>query len=111
MAGTPEEDLLAWLEREEENLGFDLVQEALGDLERARQLFYEELGYDMTDDQFNALSGASTLRYEEMPAVGIDYGRIEQTWGFQPVYRDLMTGRFVSKQDAFSLLATARETK
>jgi len=96
MAGTPEEDLLAWLEREEERLGFTSVDDALADITKARDLFYDELGYDVTDNQFRGLQDALYTRYDELPAIGVNYSRIEQSWGYQPVYRDIVTGRFVS---------------
>jgi len=108
MAGTPEEDLLAWLEREEERLGFTAVDDALTDVGKARALFFEELGYDMTDAQFEAMQNASFLRYEELPSIGTSYERIEQKWGFQETFRDTITGRFVAKEDVFSLLAAIR---
>lgn len=108
MAGTPEEDLLGWLEREEESLGFSEVQDALGDIERARALLYNELGYDVTDSQFDALTGASRMRYEELPSVGVTYSLTEHTWGYEATYRDVITGRFVSAEDVFSLLSTIR---
>jgi hypothetical protein len=108
MAGTPEEDLLGWLEREEESLGFSAVADALGDIESARALLYDELGYDITESQFEALTGASALRYEELPSVSVSYGRYEQAWGYQATYRDIATGRFVSAEDVFSLLSVVR---
>ncbi len=108
MAGTPEEDLLAWLEREEERLGFTSVDDALRDIQKARDLFYDELGYDMTDEQFRGMSNALSLRYEDLPAIGVSYSRIEQSWGYQPVYRDITTGRFVKGSDVRSALATLR---
>lgn len=108
MAGTPEEDLLAWLEREEERLGFTGVETGLTDIERARDLFYDELGYDITEEQFGGLKSAQYLRYEELPTIGIGYSRIEQAWGYQDVYRDVVTGRFVAKADVYDLLATIR---
>jgi hypothetical protein len=108
MAGTPEEDLLGWLEREEESLGFSEVQDALGDIDKARALLYDELGYDITESQFEALSSASTMRYEELPSAGITYDRVEQSWGYQDTYRDIVTGRFVSAEDVFSLLSVIR---
>lgn len=109
MVGTPEEDLLGWLEREEERLGFTTIEDALSDIERARMLFYDELGYDITDAQFQGLKDAQYLRYDELPSVGVSYARFEQTWGYQNVYRDIVTGRFVSASDVWSLLATIRE--
>lgn len=108
MTGTPEEDLLAWLEREEEQLGFTSVDGALGDIEKARALFYDELGYDITDDQFRGLQDALATKYEELPSIGVSYGRIEQDWGYQPVYRDLTTGRFISGSDVQSALGVLR---
>lgn len=108
MAGTPEEDLLAWLEREEERLGFTSVEDGLSDIAKARDLFFDELGYDITDSQFVGLRDAQYLRYDELPAIGMSYGRIEQSWGFQETYRDVITGRFVAKVDVFDLLATIR---
>ena len=108
MAGTPEEDLLGWLEREEERLGFTGVEGALGDIEKARDLFYDELGYDITDEQFKGLSDALVTRYEELPSIGVIYGRAEQPWGYQPYYRDVITGRFVSGGDVRSALDKLR---
>jgi len=108
MAGTSEEDLLAWLEREEERLGFTTVEEGLTDIEKARDLFYEELGYDITEEQFGALRQAEYLRYEELPGIGVGFERIEYPWGYREAYRDVVTGRFVSKVDVFDLLATIR---
>jgi len=104
MAGTPEEDLLAWLEREEERLGFTAVDDGLSDIDKARDLLYDELGYDVTEDQFRGLQNALTTRYEEFPAVGVGYSRIEQMWGYQPVYRDITTGRFISGESVRAAL-------
>ncbi|KKL17953.1 hypothetical protein LCGC14_2480350 [marine sediment metagenome] len=108
MAGTPEEDLLAWLEREEQRLGFADIDDAMSDISEARRLFFDELGYDMTDSQFAGLKDAIFTRYDELPTIGISYGRIEHTWGYQTTYRDITTGRFVSRADVFSLLSTIR---
>ena len=108
MAGTPEEDLLGWLEREEERLGFTSIDDGLTDIAKARALFYDELGYDVTDDQFKGLKDALTMRYEEFPSISISYSRVEQAWGYQPVYRDSVTGRFVSGADVRSALTTLR---
>lgn len=108
MAGTPEEDLLGWLEREEERLGFVSVDDALSDIAKARDLFYDELGYDITDEQFKGLGEALNLRYHELPEIDINYSRVEQSWGFQPVYRSTVTGRFVSGADVRAGLAELR---
>jgi len=108
MPGTPEEDLLAWLEREEERLGFTAIDDALDDITAARALLYEELGYDLTDEQFQGLRGALSTRYEDLPAIGVDYSRIEHDWGFQSVYRDAVTGRFVAGADVRAALDILR---
>jgi hypothetical protein len=108
MAGTPEEDLLGWLEREEESLGFSAVQDALGDIEAARSLLYDELGYDITEFQFEALKSASASRYEGLPSIGVEYKLIEHKWGYEASYRDLVTGRLLRAEDVFSALATIR---
>lgn len=105
MAGTPEEDLLGWLEREEERLGFTTVQEGLTGIEEARAMLYEELGYDVTEEQFEALKVASTLRYEELPAVGVTYFLRETKAGWYAQYRYEPTGRYISAEAAFGLLA------
>jgi len=104
MAGTPEEDLLGWLEREEERLGFTALETGMSDIGKARDLFYDELGYDMTDAQFSGLKDAQMTRYEELPAIGVEYRRIEHSWGYQPTYRDTTTGRFASASDVRTLL-------
>ena len=109
MAGTPEEDLLGWLEREEEILGFSDVDDALTDIGKARQLFYDELGYNMTEEQFEGLSGAFNTRYEELPDVGVQFELQITKWGTQPTFRDTVSGRFVSKEDTFSLIAEKRK--
>ena len=104
MAGTPEEDLLAWLDREEERLGLTGIETALSDIGKARQMFYDELGYDITDNQFLGLTSALQTRYEDLPAIGVTYHRYEHAWGFQPVYRDITTGRFLSSEDIMAAL-------
>lgn len=109
MTGTPEEDLLGWLEREEEVIGFNEMQRGLaGDYEEARERFFGQITGDLTENQFDALKAASDLRYEELPMIGISYGHIEHPWGYQKTYRDVVTGRFMSGEDVFSLLATIR---
>lgn len=103
-----EAKMLGWLERSEEILGFSEVQSALTDMEKAQELFYNELGYDISGAQFERLQAASELRYEEMPAIGVSSDLIDRAWGFQRVYRDVITGRFVSGADVVSLLSTIR---
>ena len=109
MAGTPEEDLLAWLEREEENLGFTTLQNALGDFESAHDLFIEMLGYDLQESQFQALNDAVKVRYVDFPLAGIQTTKDEHMWGFQTSYR--IKGRFASfdqVQEAVRLAKTGQ---
>lgn len=108
MAGTPPEDLLGWLEREEVEHSVGEVADALGDITRARELFYDELGYDLTEEQFSKLQETSYLRYEELPSISVHYELYDKAWGRQLIYRDIVTGRFLSQEDVYSLLATIR---
>jgi len=108
MAGTPEEDLLEWLEREEENLGFTAIEDALQDIEKARRLLFDELGYDLTEEQFSGLRGALETKYESLPSISVSHKRVEQKWGYQDVYRDVVTGRYVSGTDVWALLGAIR---
>ena len=108
MAGTPEEDLLEWLERAEEHVGFSELQDVLLiPFAEAQEMLYKQLGY-VAEGSFEALKEASTLRYEELPSIGVSYKLVEHGWGRQSTYRDVITGRFVSGEDAFSLLNTIR---
>tara|TARA_Y100000310_G_scaffold154415_1_gene153974 strand:+ start:4483 stop:4806 length:324 start_codon:yes stop_codon:yes gene_type:complete len=107
MAGTPEEDLLGWLEREEERLGFADIEDALGDIAKARDLFYDELGYDITDDQFQGLKDALVTRYEDFPTAGVKTTRDEHSWGYQTTYR--IKGRFASFTQVQEAIRTPKE--
>lgn len=97
MAKGAEERYLEWLEREEEAVGLTSVIGASTDIEAARALLYEELGYEPTDAQLDAFMGAGRMKYEVLPDAGVSFGRVEQVWGMQSVYRDIKTGRFVSR--------------
>lgn len=105
MAGTPPEDLLEWLLREEETLGIDAVERGLIDIEAARALLYEELGYDPTESQLAGFQEAGQLKYERLPAVGVGFERVAFPWGYQPRYRDIVTGRYIGKADVSALIA------
>jgi len=110
MAGTPPEDLLQWLEREEQILGFTAVDDALYDLAEAQKLFYDELGYDLTEAQFSALGEASALRYEYFPEAGVSYTRTfrEDYQGWQDLYRYAPTGQFINIEQAMGLVSVIR---
>lgn len=105
MAGTPPEDLLEWLLREEEKLGAERVSRATMDIEEAKRLLEEELGPDYTEAQATAFQEAGMLAYEKLPQVGASFERLVMPWGYQSVYRDVITGRYVSREDVWSALA------
>ena len=100
-----EERYLEWLEREEEVLGLDAIIRASPDIEDARRLLFDELGYTPTDAQLDAFMGAGTMKYQQLPEIGVGFERIEHTWGYEPTYRDLITGRFVSRRDVETTIA------
>jgi len=108
MAGTPEEDLLGWLEREEEHFGFSEFEDMMTDFEKARKMWYDEMGWDMTEEQFTSLHHAADLRYDELPSISINFSLREYKSGWVPQYRDVVSGRFVAGADVFNLLATIR---
>ena len=101
----PIEEFLGWLEREERELGFTTVEEGLTGIEEARIMLYEELGYDVTEKQYERLVEASIVRYEDLPAVGVTYSLRETKAGWYAQYRYLPTGKFISEEAAFGLLA------
>lgn len=105
MAGTPPEDLLEWLLREEEVLGIGAVERGLVDIDSARRLLYEELGYEPTDAQLAAFAEGGALKYERLPEIGVRFEMVEYTYGFRPWYRDIATGQRVSKADVSAAIA------
>jgi hypothetical protein len=105
MAKSKEERYLEWLEREEESLGLDTMLMVSEDIDYARQLLWQELGYEPTEAQLDAFTATANIKYAILPDVGVHYERIEQAWGFQPTYRDISTGRFISRDEALSRIA------
>lgn len=99
MARAKEERYLEWLEREEESLGLDDIVRASGDIDYARGLLKGELGYDPTEAQMDAFFVTAKTKYQVLPSLNVSYERIEHTWGFQSVYRDMATGRFISREE------------
>ena len=96
------EKYMEWLEREEESLGIGAVQRGTMDIEELRAMLYDELGYAPTDAQLDAFMGTATTRYEVMPEVRVTSLRVERPWGYQMMYRDVATGRFMSYADLSS---------
>lgn len=99
-----EDKYMEWLEREEEVLGLDTTVRTVGDLEYASTLLEEELGYTPTEKQLDAFMGAAQSKYESLPQIGVTPVVIERNWGSQVVYRDIISGRFVSYDDIKSAL-------
>jgi len=90
------ERYMEWLEREEERLGISAVGRATVDIEEAKRMLYEELGYEPTEGQLSTFMEFGKARYEIMPEVGVTSYRFERPYGYQIVYRDVFTGRFMS---------------
>lgn len=107
---TPEEKYLEWLDREEEQVGIDTIMRAATDMQEAIKLLEQELGYTPTEKQLAAFQGAGMTRYEALPSIGVYHEReFHPEWqGYQSVYRDIMTGRFVSRLDVESALFMLR---
>lgn len=105
MAGTPPEDLLEWLMREEELVGVGAMQRGTFDVESARRLLEKELEIEVTESRITAVLEWGQTRYEALPAVGVLPSRFERPWGFQMVYRDVTTGKFISYATVKSKLA------
>ena len=110
MAGTDEANLLGWLEREEEEYGFDTMEDALTDFGKARALFLNEQGIDLSEGQYQGLKDAQFFRYDELPSISVAYEKFYNPSfaGWQESYRDTITGRFVAKADVYSLLGVTR---
>jgi hypothetical protein len=105
MAETPAEDLMSWLQREEEVIGVAGMERASTDIEEAEDMLYEELGYPPSDAQLSAFMETAKTRYEAFPEIGITSYRFERDWGYQTVYRDVATGRFTSYSDVQERIA------
>jgi len=103
---TPEEKYLEWLDREEDVVGVDAIMRAATDVQEAIKLLERELGYTPTENQVAAFQGAGFTRYEALPSIGVYFQRdYHPEWqGYQSVYRDIATGRFVAKSDVESAL-------
>jgi len=106
VAGTPPEDLLEWLTREEEALGTEAVERGTTDIEEARRLLYEELGYEPTESQLDAWMGAGKAKYEVLPEIGVSLLSFERPWGTQYSYYNYATHRFIGKTEAMEAVRT-----
>jgi len=107
MPKAPQEKYLEWLSREEELLGIDETARASTDVEAARRLLYSEIGYEPTESQVTAFMGAGVERYEQLPQVGAYYAREwhPEFQGYESVFRDVTTGRYMARTDIIAALA------
>lgn len=93
------ERYMEWLEREEERLGVARTQRGTTDIEEAKAMLFEELGYEPTEAQVSTFMNIGKARYEIMPEVEVTSYRFERPWGYQMVYRDVPTGRFIAYRE------------
>jgi len=91
------EHYLEWLEREEEVIGIAGMMGMPTDIEEAQEFLRTQLGLIGTEGQAHALLETVATKYEGLPEIGVSFSRVEQVWGKQSIYRDIETGRFVSK--------------
>jgi len=107
---TTEERYLEWLDREENIFGIDAIMRAGTDIGEAVKLLEQELGYTPTEKQVAAFRDTAFGKYEALPSIGVYYQRdFHPEWqGSQSTYRDIMTGRFVSRADVESALFQMR---
>lgn len=96
MPKEPQERYMEWLSRKEEELGVGRLMGFLADWEACEAELSEEAGRRVEFHEVEAFMTWGKARYEVMPEVGVTSYRFERPWGFQMVYRDILTGRFMS---------------
>lgn len=106
MAGTPPEDLLAWLTREEERLGTTAVARAAGDYAATRDLLYDELGYEPEVAQIESLMGAYEVKNAILPELGIGIIPRETRYGKVYSYYNYATHRFTGAASVMEAVRT-----
>lgn len=99
MSDTPEEDLLALLDRLEEKLGADYMERATFDIDTFRKMLEDQLTPEALAGDMQVIIDAADTKYRELAEWGLRFERIEHAWGWQPAYRDLETGRFISREE------------
>uniref|UniRef100_A0A6M3M2R5 Uncharacterized protein n=1 Tax=viral metagenome TaxID=1070528 RepID=A0A6M3M2R5_9ZZZZ len=97
MPETPPEKLMGWLTREEEEFGLTGAIERTIDPEACRRMLAEELGYSPTEAQVGLMNEAARFKYEALPEIGVTPQMFTRPWGQQVTYRDIATGRFISR--------------
>jgi hypothetical protein len=99
MPASPEERYLEWLDREEEKLGADFMERATFDIDTFRQMLADELTPEALAGNIQAIIDTADTKYRDLGEVGLSFERIKQAWGYQPAYRDLETGQFISREE------------
>lgn len=99
MAGTPPEDLLEWLTREEEKLGLTRMTRATVDIDEARELLHRELGYEPSESQVSGFMGAGEAKYEVLPTLGVEIHPVVEKWGTRYRYYDFATRKWARISD------------
>jgi len=89
------EDLLKWLEREEEEWGVEAMIGRTATEDRIAEWLQEELGIRYSPDLVPRYYEIARAKYEYMPSVAISTAVYERPYGKQLVYRDIATGRFI----------------
>ncbi|GAH76272.1 unnamed protein product [marine sediment metagenome] len=98
MPETPPEKLMGWLTREEEEFGLTGSIERTIDPDTVREMLREELRYEPTEEQVGLMYGAARYKYETLPTIGVRPELYVRPWGKQVTYRDVTTGRFMSRE-------------
>jgi len=99
MPKDPEERYLEWLDREEEKLGTDFMERATFDVDTFRTMLKDELTPEALAGNVQAILDAAETKYRDLGGVGAMFDRLQHAWGSQPIYRDLTTGRFISRDE------------
>lgn len=98
MPETPPEKLMGWLTREEEEFGLTGAIERTIDPDTVREMLREELRYEPTGEQVGLMYEAAKYKYETLPTIGARPELYVRPWGKQITYRDVATGRFMSRE-------------
>lgn len=98
MPETPIDKLMEWLTREEEVFGLTGSIERTIDPEACRRMLREELRYEPTEEQVRLMSEAAKYKYETLPTIGARPELYVRPWGKQVTYRDIPTGKFISRE-------------
>lgn len=106
---TPPQDLEAWLER------LDIPLEETSTIDRLQRWLAENAklprGMDIPSErQISAVWTGLDIKYRFLPELGIEYRRVEMTWGWQgqyisldPAFTGIPAGRIMSPAKVYEL--------